>query len=134
VRGGAIPLLVWALILAVLYALNVIWTGNHVNLAMAVFAVGATVATAVGFVALSGREAVRRGEPPPSEEPRAIPTASVGAVLLAVGLAAFAFGFAFGHFLVYFGAGVMIVALGVLAREASTQRQVLRRRRRGGPR
>jgi hypothetical protein len=132
VRGGAIPLLAWALILALLYALNVVWTGNGVNLAMAVFAVGATVATAVGFVALSGREALRRGEPPPSAQPRAIPTASFGAVLLAVGAATLVYGFAFGHFLVYFGAGVMIVAVGILAREAHAQRRVLRRRRAGG--
>jgi hypothetical protein len=133
-RGGAIPLLVWALILTVLYALNVVWTGNGVNAAMEAFAVTAIVATALGFVALRGREALRRGEPPPSPEPRAVPTASFGAVLLAIGVATLAYGFAFGHFLVYFGAGTIVVALGVLAREAYAQRRVLKHWREGGRR
>ncbi len=126
-RGGAIPLLVWALILAILYALNVIWTGNGVNAAMAGFAVAATVGTAFAFVALRPREALRKGEPSSSPEPDAIPTASFGAVLLAVGVAALVFGFDFGHFLVYFGAGLIIVAVGILGREEYAQRRVLRR-------
>jgi hypothetical protein len=126
-RGGAIPLLAWALILAILYALNVIWTGNGVNAAMAGFAVAATVGTALGFIALRPRETLRKGAPPPSPEPRAIPTASFGAVLLAVGVAALVYGFDFGHFLVYFGAGVIVAAAGILAREVYAQRRALRR-------
>jgi hypothetical protein len=132
-RGGAIPLLVWALILAVLYALNVVWTGNGLNAAMAGFAVAATAGTAFVFIALR-RDALRRGEPPPSAEPRSIPTASYGAVLLAVGVSATVYGFDFGHFLVYFGIGLIVVALGVLGREAYTERSALRRWRRREPR
>jgi pilus assembly protein TadC len=131
VRGGAIPLLAWALILAVLFALNVVWTGNGLNLAMAGFAVAATLGTAAVLIARRPTEALRKGEPPPSAEPRAIPTASFGAVLLAVGVAAFVFGFDFGHFLVYFGAGLIVVAAGVLAREAAAERRALRRWGRG---
>ena len=127
-RGGAIPLLVWALILAILYALNVVWTGNGLNAAMAGFAVAATAGTAFVFIALR-RDALRRGEPQPCAEPRTIPTASFGAVLLAVGVASTVYGFDFGHFLVYFGIGLILAALGVLAREASTERSALRRRR-----
>ena len=126
-RGGAIPLLVWGVILAVLYALNVIWTGKGLDAAMAGFALAATFVTAIAFIALRPREALKKGEPPPSAEPRAISSASYGAVLLAVGVAALVYGFAFGHFLVYFGAGLIIVSLGVLAREKHAQRQALKR-------
>jgi hypothetical protein len=129
-RGGAIPLLVWALILSILFALNVVWTGNGVNAAMAGFAVAVTVATALWFIALRPREALRKGAPQPSSEPRTIPTASYAAVLFALGVAALVYGFAFGHFLVYFGAGLVIVSLGALAREEYLQRRVLRRWRR----
>jgi protein-S-isoprenylcysteine O-methyltransferase Ste14 len=129
-RGGAIPLLVWALILAVLYALIVVWTGSGLNAAMAAFAVAVTAATAFVFIALR-RDALRRGEPPPSGEARSIPTASFGAVLLGVGVSATVYGFDFGHFLVYFGIGLIVAALGVLAREARTERRALRRWQRG---
>jgi uncharacterized membrane protein len=126
-RGGAIPLLVWGVILTLLFALNVIWTGKGLDAAMAGFAVAATVGMAFALIALRPREALRKGEPPPSPEPEAIPTASYGAVLLAIGVAAVIYGFAFGHFLVYFGAGLVVVALGILVREESAQRRALRR-------
>ncbi|HWE13739.1 MAG TPA: hypothetical protein VG365_09520 [Solirubrobacteraceae bacterium] len=129
-RGGAIPLLVWALVLAVLYALNVVWTGKALDAGMAGFAVAATIGTAVALVALRPREALRRGPPPPSEEPEAVPSASYGAVLLAVGVAAMLFGFSFAHFVVYFGAGLIIASLGIIAREEYAQRRALRRWRR----
>lgn len=133
-RGGAIPLLAWAFILSVLYALNVVWTGKGLDAAMAGFAVAATVATAVGFIALRPREALRKGEPAPTEEPRAVVSASYGSVLLAVGVGSLVFGFAFGHFLVYFGSGLIVVSAGILAREKYAQRQALRRwRDREGP-
>jgi archaellum biogenesis protein FlaJ (TadC family) len=127
VRGGAIPLLVWALLLSVLFAINVIWTGKALDAAMAGFAVAATIGTVLALVTERPREALRRGPPQPSAEPRAIPTASYGAVLLAVGVAATLFGFAFGHFFVYFGAGLVIVSLGIIAREEYAQRRALRR-------
>ena len=87
-RGGAIPLLVWGLILALLYALNVVWTGKGLDAAMAGFALAATLGTAAAFIALRPREALKKGEPPPSPEPQAISSASYGAVLLAVGVGA----------------------------------------------
>ena len=126
-RGGAIPLLAWALILTLLFALNVIWTGKGLDAAMAGFAVAATVAFAFAFIASRPREALRKGEPPPSPEPEAIPTASPGAVLFAIGVGALVYGFAFGHFLVYFGAGLVVAGLAVLAREEYVQRRFLKR-------
>jgi hypothetical protein len=131
-RGGAIPLLVWATILSILFALNVVWTGKGLNLAMAGFAVAVIVVTAVWLIATRPREALRRGEPPPPTEPQAIPTASYAAVLFGIGVAAMTFGFAFGHFLVYFGAGLIAASLGALAREHHVQRQVVKRWRREG--
>lgn len=126
-RGGAIPLLVWGFILVVLYALNVIWTGKGLDAAMAGVAVAATFGTALAFIALRPREALRKGEPSPSEEPRAIVSASYGSVLLAVGVGSLVYGFAFGHFLVYFGAGLIVVSVGIIAREKHAQRRALRR-------
>jgi hypothetical protein len=127
VRGGAIPLLVWAGILTLLFALNAIWTGKAIDAAMGAFAVAATIGCAFALIAMQPREALRKGEPPPSPEPRAIRTASYGAVLFAIGAGAMTYGFAFGHFLVYFGAGLMVVSLGILAREEYAQRRALRR-------
>ena len=126
-RGGAIPLLVWGVILTVLYALNVVWTGKGLDAVMGGFAVAATVGCAFALIALRPGEALRRGEPPPSPEPRAVPTASYGAVLLAVGAGSLVYGFAFGHFFVYFGAGLIVVSLGILAREGYSERRALRR-------
>lgn len=125
-RGGAIPLAVWGLVLAVLFALNVVWTGKGLNAAMAAFAVVATFGFAAAFLFLRPREAFRRGDPDATEEPAAIPSASIGSVLLAVGAAAIVYGFAFGHFLIYFGAGLMVVSIGILAREVTAQRRAVR--------
>jgi hypothetical protein len=49
VRGGAIPLLVWALLLSVLFAINVIWTGKALDAAVAGFAVAATIGTVLAL-------------------------------------------------------------------------------------
>ncbi|HWE08487.1 MAG TPA: hypothetical protein VG325_03990 [Solirubrobacteraceae bacterium] len=126
-RGGAIPLLAWALLLSVLYAINVVWTGKGLDAAMAGFAVAATIVTALALAVRRPREALRSGPPPPSEEPKAIPTASYGSVLLAVGVAATVFGLSFAHFVVYFGGGLILVSLGLIAREGYLQRRALRR-------
>lgn len=126
-RGGAIPLLVWGLILAVLYALIFVWTGKGLHAALAAAALVATFGTAFAFVALRPREALKKGEPPASEEPRAVASASYGAVLLGLGITALVYGLVFGQFLVYFGAGLIVVAIGVLTRENYAQRRALRR-------
>jgi hypothetical protein len=129
-RGGALPLITWGLILTVLYALNVVWTGQGLNAAICGFAVAATIGTAVALILLRPNEALKRGEPQPESKSEASPSASFGAVLLAVGVGSLVYGFAFGHFLVYFGAGLIVVSLGILAREQLAQRRALRRWRR----
>ncbi len=122
-RGGAIPLLVWGAVLAVLLALNWVWTGDLIQVASFAFAVLSVVGWVLALVLLRPREALRRGPPARSGEPQTVPSASYGSVLLAVGAASVVFGFAFGHFPIYFGAGVMVVAAGLLARELHAERR-----------
>ena len=130
-RGGAIPLLVWGSGLAVFLALNWVWTGDLIQVATFAYAVLTVIGWALTLLWLRPREALRRGPPRVSGEPETVPAASYGSVLLAVGLAAFVFGFAFGHFLVYFGLGLMLVAAGVMAREQHAERRARRTWRRG---
>jgi hypothetical protein len=54
---------------------------------------------------------------------RAIPAASAGAVVLALGAGALAFGFVFGKFLVFGGAGVFALGAGLVIRELAAQRR-----------
>lgn len=130
-RGGAIPLLVWGSLIALLLALCWVWTGDTIQVA----SFGFTVVTVIGWVVVltlrRPRQALRRGPPEPLQEPEAVPSASFGSVLLAVGAASAVFGLAFGHFLIYFGAGVMVVALGAIVREHRAERRARRAGRRG---
>jgi hypothetical protein len=125
-RGGSIPLLVWGVLLCVLMAICWIWTDDTIQVAAFGFAVLVIWGTAALFAGQSRRESVRRGPPPASAEPLAVPTASAGAVLLAVSVASIAFGFAFGRFLVYFGGGLLVVALALILLELSGQRRARR--------
>ncbi len=133
-RGGAIPLLVWGAVLAVLLGLNWIWTGDLIQVASFAFAVASVIGWVLGLVLLRPREALRRGPPARSGDPQAVPSASYGSVLLAFGVASVVFGFAFGHFPIYFGAGVMVVASGLVARELHAERRARRHWRQGGER
>jgi len=122
-RGGAIPILVWGVLLTILYIINWIWDGTRVNplasgaAALSIFITGALIMLA------SGRRALRKGPPDPDPTPQSVPEASSGAPLAALGLASIAFGFTFGNFLIYFGAGLLAVALGRLGIELRGQRR-----------
>jgi len=133
-RGGAIPLVVWGGVLAVLLALNWLWTGDMIQVASFAFAVLTVVGWVLALVSRRPRQALRRGPPAGAGEPQAVPAASYGSVLLAVGAASAVFGFAFGHFPIYFGAGVMVVAAGLIGRELRAERQARARWRDGGRR
>ena len=122
-RGGAIPLLVWGTVLAVLLAMNWVWTGDLIQVASFAFAVASVVGWVLALVLLRPGEALRRGSPGRSGEPQAVPSASYGSVLLAVGASSIVFGFAFGTFPLYFGAGVMVIAAGLVARELHAERR-----------
>jgi cation transport ATPase len=125
-RGGALPLIAWGLLLVVLLVVNAVWTSDTIQVALFGFAAGVVFLSGIAFAVASRGEALRRGAPPASDEPEAVPTSSVGAVMVAVGFAALMFGLAFGRFLVYFGAGLVIASLAQVAREIRDERRARR--------
>ena len=125
-RGGSIPLLAWGALLAVLMAICWIWTDDAIQVATFAFAVLVVWGGAALLAAEGGRQTLRRGAPAPVRRADAIPTASLGAVLVAVAVGSIVFGFAFGRFLVYFGAGLLVVSLGVVLVEVRGQRRAER--------
>jgi hypothetical protein len=123
VRGAALPLLAWGTLLVVLMTLNWIWTGDAIQVGSFAFAAAVVLGGGLLAIALWPREALRRGDPPRPVGPEAIPTSSAGAVMVAIGFASVMFGLAFGRFLIYFGAGLVVTALGVLWREHKSERE-----------
>jgi hypothetical protein len=125
VRGGAIPLLAWATLLVVLLAINWIWTDDAIQVAsfglaaLAVYAGG-------GLLAITRREALRRGPPPPTPDPEALPEASLAAVLVGLSIACILFGIVWSGFLIDFGAGVLVLSIGRLALELRAERESVR--------
>jgi hypothetical protein len=130
-RGGSIPLLAWGALLAVLMAICWIWTGDAVQVGTFGFAVLVVWGSAALIAAQGGRDVVRRGEPRQVRGAEAIPTASLGAVLVAVAVGSIVFGFAFGRFLVFFGAGLLVVSVGIVIFEVRGQRRAARASRAG---
>jgi hypothetical protein len=123
VRGGAIPLLAWVCLLAVLMAGNWVWTGDAIQIGAFGFAVLVIVGAAALLVA-THRGAIRRGPPEPPSPARVetAPDLSFAAVLAAVAVASILFGLTWAYFLVYFGGGLLILSLGRLALELQAAR------------
>lgn len=121
-RGGAIPLLAWGTLLVVLGAINWIWTRSAIQVGTFAFAILVIVGTGVGL-AVRYRQALRPGPPAPRGDPEAVPEESVGAVAAGLSLGSILFGFVFGSFFVYFGAGMLVMSLGRLAMEVREQRR-----------
>jgi hypothetical protein len=119
-------MLAWAAVLLVLYATNWIWEGAQpVQIYTTVFAI--VVITAGGvWQWLARREAIRKGAPHAERDPDALPEASLGAVGAGVSVGIILYGFAWAHFLVYFGAGLLVLSLGRLALELRAQRRSVR--------
>jgi hypothetical protein len=132
VRGGAIPLLAWGTILLVLYTGNWIWEGRPIQVASMVFAI-LVIYGGAAILWLLSRAALKRGPPPPQPELDVVPEASTGAVLAALGAASILFGLVWALFFVYFGAGLLLAALGRLALELRAERRT-RERALGGER
>jgi multisubunit Na+/H+ antiporter MnhC subunit len=126
VRGGALPLLAFAALLALLMAVNWVWAGDAIQVGTFAFAVLLVLSSAL-LVTLRGRGALRPGPPPPSRRREALPSLSVAPVGIALALAAILFGLAFGHFSIYFGCGLMAASLGRLAVELRATRETRRR-------
>lgn len=122
-RGGAIPILTWGSLLAVLGVINWIWTDDAIQVATFACAVFVALSVVVTLALRTRREALRPGPPRPPSEPEAVPLASLGSVLVAVSLAAIMFGLAFGVFLVYFGAGLLVASLGRVSVELRSERR-----------
>jgi hypothetical protein len=116
VRGGAIPLLAWATLLVVLMAGNWIWTGDSVQVGTFALAAGLVYALAALLVAMNP-EALKTGPPPSEDEPEVVPEASLAAVLVGLSIACIGFGLVWAGFLIYFGAGVLVLSLGRLVLE-----------------
>jgi hypothetical protein len=122
-RGGALPLLAWSLLLGVLLTINWIWTNDTIQVGLFAFAVLSILTWALTLAAASRGRAIRRGAPEPRDEPEAVTEASLGAVLFAIAIASIVFGLAFGRFLIYFGGGLLIFAVGLVIREQRAARR-----------
>jgi hypothetical protein len=126
VRGGAIPLLVWGTLLVALLVINGIWTGDGIQVAMFGFAALVMYGAAVALLARS-RQALRRGAPEHRSDPDVIPDLSLSSAVIALSAAAILFGFVWAHFLVFLGAGMLLLALGRLLLELRAERGSVRR-------
>lgn len=114
-RDGARPLLFWALLLTATATLNAIWAG--ISIQTATFGAAILVIVVVALAVL-----VR----PRHSGPEPVTQASFAAMIVAVGFAALLFGLTFGHFLIYFGAGLMVAGIGRLLVELHHQRRAMR--------
>jgi len=121
-RGGSIPVLIWACLLLVLFAANWIYQGDIVQFAQSAAAVIVIVLFALAGAAF-GRGALRRGPPPQASTVEGVSEVSFGAAGVGFGLATLVFGIVWGHFLIYFGAGLMVFSLGRLALELRSERK-----------
>ncbi len=119
-RGGALAPFAWALLLVLLGAINWIWTGDAIQVGTFGFAALAILTLAAGLVR-AAPEARRRGAPEPRAETEPIPQMSLAALIAGLAVASIVLGLAFGHFAIYFGAGLLALALGRLALERRAQ-------------
>jgi hypothetical protein len=110
-------LLIFGSLLVVMGVGNRIWTEDTIQSATFAWAASVSYLAAAALCAAGRGEPVRRGAPPAAEVTRAIPAASAGAVVLALGAGALAFGFVFG------GAGVFALGAGLVIRELAAQRR-----------
>jgi uncharacterized iron-regulated membrane protein len=121
VRGGAIPVLVWGTILAVLAAGNWVWDDKPVNSGAATVAV--IIIYGTGLALWRGRrEPIETGPPEPRSEVEPVPQGSLAAVLIGLSLGSILFGLAWAKFLVFFGFGLLVLSLGRLVLEVRAER------------
>jgi hypothetical protein len=114
-KNGIAPLLIWSLLLGLMAVVNAIWAGITIQTAMFALAVLVVVIVAAGLLATP----LRPG-------PETIPHYSLATAFTAIGVAVLLFGFTFGHFLVYFGAAIIVAGLGRLSLEMRAQRRAAR--------
>lgn len=125
-KGGAIPLLAWGMVLLILGAINWVWTGDAIQVGMFGFAVLVVWSAGGLVIALAGRRALRRGPPELDPRPEAVPQGSLGAVLAGLSVSSILFGFVFGTFPIYFGAGLLLISIGRLTVERRSELETRR--------
>ena len=121
-RGGALPLLAWGTLLLVLSSINWIWEGRLIQAATTAFAILIVYGTALVLWSRR-REAIRPGPPPTETAPEALPSASVGAVIIGLAVACVLFGLVWAQFLVFFGLAMLALGLGRVTLERRDQRR-----------
>jgi hypothetical protein len=121
-KGGAIPLAIWATLIAGLFAAHWLWTGDTLQNGAFGFALGLIVACGT-LAVLHDRDAIRPGPPEPDVDPQTLPSASLGAVVIAAAVVACGFGLVFGAFLVFISAGILAGGIVILARELAGERR-----------
>jgi hypothetical protein len=108
--------------------INIIWTtGNEIQAATFGAAIFMVWLVGLALLRLAPHEALRRGGPEVRSEPEALPSASAAAALGGIGLGAFSFGWVFGGFWIYFGAGILVICLARLLLERRAQHAAYRR-------
>jgi hypothetical protein len=128
-RGGSLVMVVWALLNLILLIGDWIWQGTQIGVAMT----GYTVLLIDGLALIwwaSNRESLRRGPPDHDPTPQPVPRASLGSALIGFSIVVILYGVVFGKFLVFMGAGLLVVSLGRVARELIWQQRTLRAFRR----
>lgn len=109
-------------LITVLLAAHWIWTDDTIENATFGFAIGVAFIWVLVLRA-RGSEALQPGPPGPPAELETIPSASLGAVLVAFSLVTVSVGFVFGSFLVFIGAGLFVAAAWLLTREILDERR-----------
>jgi drug/metabolite transporter (DMT)-like permease len=118
-KGGALVLIVWALLLGVNTA--VMATVFHENPTSVWLLGGAAAATAIVALLLWVRRRRAAGEDPDAE--RRVTEVSVASALVGTALALMLLGAQFGVWLVLIGGGLLAAGLGGVARELRAERQ-----------
>jgi predicted ABC-type exoprotein transport system permease subunit len=123
VKGGALVLLVWSLLLAIhVPVMAAIFNENSTSVLLLGGAASATALVAIGLW-LRRRRA--EGEDPDVERP--VTEVSMASALIGVALALMLLGAQFGLWLVMIGAGLLELGLAGVARELRAERRVARR-------
>jgi hypothetical protein len=113
VNRAAIPLLVWAALLTTLAVILWVWTSD--DLPPAIFSGAAGIAWLVGLYGLLRGRALARVH--------MAPDLSLPSALAALAIAMLVLGALIGRWLVFVGAGVLVIALAGVARELRAERR-----------
>jgi hypothetical protein len=125
-RGGAWPLLGFGTLMVLMMGLNWVWTDDTIQIVSFAFAASVAYLAAAVLILLGRREPLRRGAPRAVGAAESIPAASLGAALVGFAVATIVFGLVWGRFLIFFGAGLLIASVGIVARELTVQRRARR--------